>query len=65
MKGMMSPILYRMLGRFARFGQMLYDAFHLDQGWIRTPLDGWTRSRALPRLAPRTFHDWWKQENAK
>jgi L-lactate dehydrogenase complex protein LldF len=65
MKGMMSPILYRMLGRFARFGQMLYDAFHLDQGWIRTPLDGWTRSRALPRLAPRSFHDWWKQENAK
>lgn len=65
MKGMKSPFLYRMLGRFARVGQFFYDVFRLDKGWIPTPLDGWTKSRALPRIAKRSFHDWWETEGQK
>jgi L-lactate dehydrogenase complex protein LldF len=58
-RGMKSTWSYRLLGRLARMGQALYFGLKLDRGWIKTPVDGWTRTRDLPRLAPESFKDWW------
>lgn len=58
--GMTSPRRYRWMARLARVGQSLFRAIRLDRGWVRTPLDAWTRSRTLPRFAQRSFRQMWQ-----
>jgi L-lactate dehydrogenase complex protein LldF len=60
--GMKSVLAYRAVGAMSRVGQFFYRLFWLDQGWLPTPIDGWTRSRDLPNIAGQSFRDWWRKE---
>jgi len=59
--GMRNPSLYALGSRLARWGQVLL----ARQGWIRKipayPASQWTQERDFPALAPKTFHERWKQ----
>ena len=57
---MRSPGLYSLAAKLARWGQILL----ARQGWIRKlpmyPASEWTKGRDFPALAPKSFHDRWK-----
>jgi L-lactate dehydrogenase complex protein LldF len=58
---MRRPRMYVLGSRLARLGQRLF----ARQGWIRKlPLpiaSHWTEGRDLPALAPKSFHERWKE----
>ena len=58
---MKSPGLYSLVSRIARWVQGLV----AREGWIRQiplpPASQWTEGRDLPALAPKTFHERWKE----
>ena len=62
---MQRPRLYVLGSRLARWGQRLF----ARQGWIRKlplPLaSSWTEGRDLPALAPKSFHERWKEISTK
>jgi L-lactate dehydrogenase complex protein LldF len=55
------PWVYGLAGRLGRWGQVLLARSH----WIRKvplyPASRWTDARDLPALAPKSFHDRWKE----
>ncbi|MCU0771816.1 MAG: LutB/LldF family L-lactate oxidation iron-sulfur protein [Verrucomicrobia bacterium] len=55
---MRQPALYR-LG--AKVGRLLQPLHGLVQGSVLDPARGWTQSRETPRIARRSFTDWWKE----
>ena len=58
---MSRPAIYRLAATLGRIFQPLHP---LVDGTILDPLITWTRSRALPKLAPASFHEQWKKERA-
>ena len=62
---MQRPRLYRLGSRLARLGQRLL----VRQGWIRKlpmPIAShWTEGRDFPALAPKSFHERWKEISAE
>ena len=58
---MTSPRRYAWSARLARWGQTLFTR----QGWIdgfpAFPFSSWTQGRDLPALAPKSFHDRWRE----
>jgi L-lactate dehydrogenase complex protein LldF len=59
-----SPGLYALATKLARWGQIPL----ARQGWIRKlpmfPASEWTKGRDFPALAPKSFHDRWKDLNS-
>jgi L-lactate dehydrogenase complex protein LldF len=53
------PVLYRFAVKIGRFLQPLHD---LVNGTILDPLQAWTSSRKLPKLATTSFQEQWKKE---
>lgn len=57
---MRSPRLYSLAAQLARWGQIPF----ARQGWIRKlpifPATEWTKGRDFPALAPKSFHQRWK-----
>jgi L-lactate dehydrogenase complex protein LldF len=55
-----SPALYSLASKLARWGQLPW----ARKGWIRKlpmfPASEWTKGRDFPALAPKSFHDRWK-----
>jgi L-lactate dehydrogenase complex protein LldF len=49
--------LYALAKPLARFGQIFHP---LIKGTRLDPARGWTRSRELPRIAPQTFKEYWR-----
>jgi L-lactate dehydrogenase complex protein LldF len=62
---MQRPRLYRLGSRLARLGQRLL----VRQGWIRKlpmPIAShWTEGRDFPALAPKSFHERWKERSTE
>ena len=58
---MTSPRRYASSARLARWGQALF----AREGWIHSfpafPFSSWTKTRDLPALAPKSFHERWKE----
>ncbi|MCX7868935.1 MAG: DUF3390 domain-containing protein, partial [Terrimicrobiaceae bacterium] len=54
---MNSPALYRAA---LAAGRLLQPLHKLVEDTPFDPLRAWTRSRAFPRLAPRSFHQLWR-----
>jgi L-lactate dehydrogenase complex protein LldF len=51
------PGLYRLIGPLGRMGQMLHP---LVKGTRLDPAYSWTKTRELPRIAPQTFKEFWR-----
>jgi len=51
------PALYALAKPLARFGQIFHP---LIKGTRLDPARAWTRSRELPRIAPQTFKEYWR-----
>jgi L-lactate dehydrogenase complex protein LldF len=62
---MKRPLIYKLGGGLARWGQR----FYARGGWIGRvsayPLSRWTEGRDLPALAPKSFHTWWRKHEAE
>jgi L-lactate dehydrogenase complex protein LldF len=56
------PRLYRLVSKASRVLQKLHP---LVQGSPLDPAQGWTKTRDLPRIAPRTFKEYWKTRTPK
>jgi L-lactate dehydrogenase complex protein LldF len=58
---MKRPAMYALASRLARWGQGLF----ARGGWLRKipvyPASCWTEGRDFPALAPKTFHERWKE----
>ena len=69
---MSSPLLLKIAVKFGRFTQKIekitpfFSPLTKDGKWIRNAhlpiLSRWTRSRDLPTLPDKTFHDIWEKE---
>jgi L-lactate dehydrogenase complex protein LldF len=55
---MCRPKLYTLVTRLARIAQPVQ---RLVQGTLLDPLRPWTKTRSFPRLAPRSFHQLWRE----
>lgn len=55
---MRSPALYGLALKLGRIGQRFHP---IVDGSALDPLQAWTRSRAFPSLAPRSFRELWKK----
>ncbi|MDE3067571.1 MAG: lactate utilization protein [Verrucomicrobiota bacterium] len=54
------PRLYRRVAPLGRLGQKLHP---LVKGTRLDPAYAWTKSRATPQIAPRTFREFWRERN--
>lgn len=62
---MKSASRYRTLGKLARVGDWFLAALGITKRKGMNPVYGWTKSRTLPRIADRSFKEWWDQEGSK
>ncbi len=51
------PALYRLIGPFGRLAQLGHP---LVKGTRLDPARAWTKTRELPKIAPRTFKEYWR-----
>jgi L-lactate dehydrogenase complex protein LldF len=51
------PALYRLIGPMGRIGLVFHP---LVKGTRLDPAYAWTKTREVPRIAPRTFKEWWR-----
>ncbi|MBL9170945.1 MAG: iron-sulfur cluster-binding protein [Verrucomicrobiales bacterium] len=57
---MNSPFVFRMIGTLGRLFQPLH---RLVKGSRIDPLHPWTQTRELPRIAPQTFREYWRNRS--
>ena len=58
-----APATYALATRLARLGSHVAVRMPRLLAWL-PPLDAWTRARALPTTAPRSFHEQWRDRMA-
>jgi len=61
---MRDETIYRMAVVLARFGQKLFRALGVE-GSALDPVRGWSKTRAIPKIAGTTFRDWWHERSEK
>jgi hypothetical protein len=59
---MRNTTIYRFCASLSRFGQKISRLLGIEGTWL-DPLQRWSKTRALPGIPPRSFHDWWHERN--
>ncbi|MBI4023807.1 MAG: iron-sulfur cluster-binding protein [Verrucomicrobia bacterium] len=59
---MRNTTIYRVCALLSRFGQGISRRLGIE-GTALDPLQRWSKTRALPEIPARSFHDWWHERN--